>query len=102
MRVTGRDTSWIHLDDAAAATVLALERGQAGIYNIVDDEPAPARDWLPVLAEALGAGKPRRVPAWLIRLAAGEVRGFRPGEDRGVTVRVPFPSPAHCTANWLP
>jgi nucleoside-diphosphate-sugar epimerase len=48
-------TSWIHLDDAAAATVLALEHGWAGIYNIVDDEPAPTREWLPALADALDA-----------------------------------------------
>jgi nucleoside-diphosphate-sugar epimerase len=63
--------SFIHLDDAAAATVLALEQGVAGIYNIVDDEPAPMREWLPVLANALGAKPPRRVPEWLGRLIAG-------------------------------
>src|SRR5215472_14857372 len=65
-------TSWIHLDDAAAATVLALEHGGTGIYNIVDDEPAPAREWLPVLADVLGAKPPRHVPAWLVRLIAGQ------------------------------
>ena len=65
-------TSWIHLDDAAAATVLALEHGGAGIYNIVDDEPAPAREWLPVLADVLGAKPPRHIPAWLVRLIAGQ------------------------------
>jgi nucleoside-diphosphate-sugar epimerase len=65
--------SWIHIDDAAGATVAALERGAAGIYNIVDDEPAPVSEWLPVLAESLGAKPPRRVPAWLARLAVGEV-----------------------------
>jgi 2-alkyl-3-oxoalkanoate reductase len=64
--------SFIHLDDAAAATVLALEHGRAGSYNIVDDDPAPVREWLPVLARALGAKPPRRVPAWLARLIAGE------------------------------
>jgi 2-alkyl-3-oxoalkanoate reductase len=64
--------SFIHLDDAAAATVLALEHGRAGSYNIVDDDPAPVREWLPVLAQALGAKPPRRVPAWLARLIAGE------------------------------
>jgi 2-alkyl-3-oxoalkanoate reductase len=64
--------SFIHLDDAAAATVLALEDGQPGIYNITDDEPAPVREWLPVLAEALGAGPPRHVPRWLARLIMGE------------------------------
>src|SRR5919109_2639804 len=64
--------SFIHLDDAAAATVLALERGRAGSYNIVDDDPAPVREWLPVLAQALGAKPPRRFPAWLARLIGGE------------------------------
>jgi nucleoside-diphosphate-sugar epimerase len=65
--------SWIHLDDAAAATVAALERGGHGIYQIVDDDPAPVSDWLPYLAEAAGAKPPLRVPAWLGRLAAGQV-----------------------------
>jgi nucleoside-diphosphate-sugar epimerase len=64
--------SFIHLDDAAAATVLALEHGEAGIYNIVDDEPAPLRAWLPALAAAAGARPPRHMPAWLARLVAGE------------------------------
>src|SRR3954462_8713866 len=58
----GGYTSWIHLDDAAAATVIALEHDGPAIYNIVDDEPAPARDWLPVYAEALGAKPPRHFP----------------------------------------
>ena len=65
-------SSFIHLDDAAAATVLALERDLAGVYNIVDDEPAPMREWLPSLAEALGAKPPRHVPLWLARLVAGK------------------------------
>ncbi len=63
--------SFIHIDDAAAATVAACERGAAGIYNVCDDEPAPVRDWLPVYAEAIGAKPPRRVPRWLARLIAG-------------------------------
>src|SRR6185437_11900124 len=63
--------SWIHLDDAAAATVLALEHDGPAIYNIVDDDPAAVREWLPVLAEALGAKPPRRFPVWLARLLAG-------------------------------
>jgi nucleoside-diphosphate-sugar epimerase len=63
--------SWMHLDDGAAATVAALERSGPAIYNIVDDEPAPVRDWLPVLADALGAKPPRHVPTWLARLIAG-------------------------------
>lgn len=65
--------SWVHLDDAAAATVAAVERGQRGAYNIVDDEPAKVSEWLPYLAEVVGAKPPMRVPAWLGRLAAGEV-----------------------------
>ena len=68
----GGVSSFIHLDDAAAATVLALGHDGAGIYNIVDDEPAPMRDWLPVLANALGAKPPRHVPRWLARLLMGE------------------------------
>jgi nucleoside-diphosphate-sugar epimerase len=64
--------SWIHLDDAAAATVAAVERGSPGIYNIVDDDPARVAEWLPYLAEAIGAKPPRKVPVWLGRLAAGE------------------------------
>jgi nucleoside-diphosphate-sugar epimerase len=63
--------SYIHIDDAASATVAAVERGSPGVYNIVDDEPAPTREWLPVLAEALGAKPPRRVPLWLGKLVAG-------------------------------
>jgi nucleoside-diphosphate-sugar epimerase len=64
--------SFVHLDDAAAATVAALDHGEPGVYNIVDDDPAPVAEWLPVFAEALGAKPPRHVPAWLGRLAAGE------------------------------
>jgi 2-alkyl-3-oxoalkanoate reductase len=64
--------SFVHLGDAAAATVLALENGAAGIYNIVDDEPAAVREWLPALAAAIGAKPPRRIPRWLARLVAGE------------------------------
>ena len=63
--------SFIHIDDAAAATAIAIERGGAGIYNIVDDEPAPVREWLPALAAMLGAKPPLRVPKWLARIAAG-------------------------------
>ena len=68
----GGVSSFIHLDDAAAATVLALEHDATGIYNVVDDEPAPMREWLPALAEALGAKPPRHVPRWLARLIAGQ------------------------------
>jgi nucleoside-diphosphate-sugar epimerase len=65
--------SLIHVDDAASATVAALERGSPGIYNIVDDEPAPAREWIPVYAAALGAKRPFRLPLWIGRLLAGPV-----------------------------
>lgn len=63
--------SFIHVDDAADATVLALDRGAAGIYNVTDDEPAPQREWVPGLARIMGAKAPRHVPLWLARLAAG-------------------------------
>jgi nucleoside-diphosphate-sugar epimerase len=64
--------SFLHIDDAAAATAIAVERGAPGIYNIVDDEPAPVRDWLPALAAMLGARPPRQIPRWLARIAVGE------------------------------
>ena len=63
--------SFVHVDDAAAATVNAITRGAAGIYNIVDDEPAPVREWLPALAAMLGAKAPVRVPKWLALIMAG-------------------------------
>ncbi len=63
--------SFVHLDDAAAATVLALSRDGPAIYNIVDNDPAPMREWLPVLAQAVGAKPPRHVPTWLARVIAG-------------------------------
>jgi nucleoside-diphosphate-sugar epimerase len=78
-------SSFVHLDDAAAATVLALEKGAAGVYNIVDDDPAPVREWLPVLADALGAKPPRRVPVWFARLAAGEAMVMMATESRGAS-----------------
>jgi nucleoside-diphosphate-sugar epimerase len=77
--------SFIHLEDAAAATVLALERGRAGIYHIVDDEPAPMREWLPVLANVLGAKPPRHVSPWLARLFAGEAVVVMATESRGAS-----------------
>jgi 2-alkyl-3-oxoalkanoate reductase len=63
--------SFIQVEDAASATVAALEHGEPGVYNVVDDEPAPMSEWVPVFAEAVRAKKPRRVPAWLARLIAG-------------------------------
>ena len=65
--------SFVHVEDAADATVAAVGRGAPGTYNIVDDEPAAMRDWLPVYAEAVGAKPPRRVPVWLARLVAGRM-----------------------------
>jgi nucleoside-diphosphate-sugar epimerase len=65
--------SWVHLDDAASATVLAIEQKANGVFNVVDDEPAPVRDWLPYLAELVGAKKPRRVPGWLARMLLGDM-----------------------------
>jgi nucleoside-diphosphate-sugar epimerase len=77
--------SFVHIEDAAAATVAAVERGRPGIYYVVDDEPAPVREWLPVLASALGAKPPRRVPRWLGRLAAGEAATVTMTEVRGAS-----------------
>jgi nucleoside-diphosphate-sugar epimerase len=74
--VVGKGTgisSFIHVEDAAGATVAALEHGPPGIYNVVDDEPSPLREWLPVYAEALGAKPPRSVPRWLARLVGGRM-----------------------------
>jgi nucleoside-diphosphate-sugar epimerase len=75
--------SWVHLDDAASATALALEQEATGVFNIVDDEPAPASEWLPYLAECAGARPPRRLPAWLARLLAGEMMVAMMTEGRG-------------------
>ena len=77
--------SWIHLEDAATATVLALEQDGAAIYNIVDDDPAPVREWLPVLAQALDAKPPRHLPTWLARLLAGEAAVVMGTEARGAS-----------------
>ena len=69
--------SFVHVDDAAAATVKALERGKPGsIYNITDDDPAQVRDWLPTLADIVGAKRPYHLPAWIARLVAGKPSGF--------------------------
>jgi nucleoside-diphosphate-sugar epimerase len=76
-------SSWVHLDDAASATVLAVEQKVQGVFNIVDDEPAPASEWLPYLAACAGAKPPMRVPVWLARLLAGEVAVTVMTEGRG-------------------
>jgi 2-alkyl-3-oxoalkanoate reductase len=77
--------SFVHIEDAAGATAAAVERGRAGIYQIVDDEPAPVREWLPALAEALGAKPPQRLPRWLGRLLAGEAATVMMTESRGAS-----------------
>ena len=77
--------SFVHIVDAATATVAAIEDGRPGIYNVVDDEPAPVRDWLPALATALNAKPPRRVPRWLGRLLAGEAAAVMMTEIRGAS-----------------
>jgi nucleoside-diphosphate-sugar epimerase len=77
--------SHVHIDDAAAATAIAVERGEPGIYNVVDDDPAPVREWLPVLARALDAKPPRRIPRWLGRLLAGEAATLMMTEARGAS-----------------
>jgi nucleoside-diphosphate-sugar epimerase len=77
--------SFVHIGDAAEATVAALERGRRGIYNVVDDDPAPVRDWLPAMASALGAKPPRHVPRWLGRLLAGEAAATMMTEVRGAS-----------------
>jgi nucleoside-diphosphate-sugar epimerase len=77
--------SFIHIEDAAEATLAALERGRRGVYNIVDDEPARVADWLPALAHSLGAKPPRRVPRWMGRLLGGEVVAIMMTEIRGAS-----------------
>jgi nucleoside-diphosphate-sugar epimerase len=75
--------SWVHLDDAASATVLAVVQQAKGVFNIVDDEPAPASEWLPYLAECAGAKRPMRMPKWLARVLAGEMVVGMMTEGRG-------------------
>jgi 2-alkyl-3-oxoalkanoate reductase len=81
----GGVSSFVHLDDAAAATVLALEHDGPAIYNVVDDEPAPVREWLPVLAAVLGAKPPRHFPVWLALVFAGEAAVMMGTDSRGAS-----------------
>ncbi|MGY1690632.1 NAD-dependent epimerase/dehydratase family protein [Geodermatophilus sp. SYSU D01105] len=84
--LVGRGTghsSWVHLDDAASATVLAVEQTATGVFNVVDDDPAPASEWLPHLAACTGAKPPVRIPTWLARLLAGDVAVVMMTEGRG-------------------
>jgi 2-alkyl-3-oxoalkanoate reductase len=77
--------SFLHIEDAASATVAAVEDGGAGIYNVVDDEPAAVREWLPFLTEQLGAKKPMRVPRLVVRLLAGEAPVLMMTKVRGAS-----------------
>lgn len=81
----GGAISFIHVQDAADATVAAVERGSGGIYNVVDDDPAPVSEWLPALASELGAKKPLRVPPFVARIAAGEAGVVMMTEIRGAS-----------------
>ena len=77
--------SFVHINDAVTATLVAIERGAPGIYNIVDDDPAPVSSWLPALASAIGAKRPLRVPRWLGRLVAGKAAVVLMTEVRGAS-----------------
>jgi nucleoside-diphosphate-sugar epimerase len=77
--------SFVHIDDAARATLMAIEGGAPGIYNVVDDEPAPVSAWLPTLAAILGARPPRHVPTWIARLLIGEQGIMFMTEPRGAS-----------------
>ena len=79
--------SWLHVEDAAAATVSAAQDGPAGVYNVVDDQPVAYREWLPTYARLLGAPPPRRLPAWLARLLAGPLAVSLMTEQRGASNR---------------
>lgn len=89
--------SFVHVDDAATAIVAALDHGAPGIYNVVDDEPVPQREWLPVYAAALGAKPPRRVPAWLARVVAGSDLA-----STGISMRGASNAKAKRELGWLP
>jgi len=98
--VTGPGTgtaSFLHVEDAAGATVAALDHGPPGIYNVVDDEPAPGHEWLPVYAAAIGAKPPRHVPTWLARLVGG-----RMAVEFGVNVRGASNAKAKRELGWQP
>jgi nucleoside-diphosphate-sugar epimerase len=89
--------SFIHVEDAASATVAALDRGAPGVYNVTDDEPAAMREWLPVYAEAVGAKRPMKVPAWLARLVAGQL-----AVEFGVNLRGASNEKAKRELGWSP
>jgi len=77
--------SFIHIEDAAAATIAAIDRGKPGIYHVVDDQPAPIAEWLPIVASRMGAKPPRRVPRWLGRMVGGEAATVVMTEIRGAS-----------------
>lgn len=77
--------SFVHIEDAAAAVVAALERGASDVYNVADDEPSPLREWLPAFAETLGAKPPRRVPLWLVGLVVGRAMARAAAGTRGAS-----------------
>ncbi|MGH7550599.1 MAG: NAD-dependent epimerase/dehydratase family protein [Gemmatimonadota bacterium] len=88
MPIVGEGTgvwSFAHVDDVAAATLAAVERGAPGVYNVADDDPAPVAEWLPALAEVVGAKPPRRVPAWLARFLVGAAGVAVMTENRGIS-----------------
>jgi nucleoside-diphosphate-sugar epimerase len=89
--------SFVHIEDAAEATVAAIEHGARGIYNVVDDEPAAVAEWLPALTQAIGAPTPRRVPRWVGRLFAGEAGLLMMTETRGASN-----AKAKCELGWQP
>ena len=89
--------SFVHMDDAAAAAIAAIAHGGPGVYNVVDDEPLPVSVWLPLLAEAVGAKRPMRVPVWLGRLAAGEV-----GVSMMTQIRGTSNAKAKAELDWAP
>src|SRR6516165_4254712 len=89
--------SFVHMDDAAAAAIAAIEHGRPGVYNVADDEPAPVRKWLPDLAAVVGAKRPFRVPVWLGRLAAGEV-----GVSMMTQIRGTSNAKAKAELGWAP
>jgi 2-alkyl-3-oxoalkanoate reductase len=90
-------SSFIHVEDAASATVAALDRGAPGIYNVTDDEPSPVREWLPVYAEALDAKRPRKAPTWLARLVGGKM-----AVEFGVNTRGASNAKAKRELGWQP
>ena len=89
--------SWIHVDDAATATVAAIESGASGVFNVCDDEPVRAGDWIPAFAAAVGAKPPRHVPTWVARPLAGEVGVFAMTGIRGMSN-----AKARTTFDWQP